>query len=174
MYWWKTPENISPRISTATLKDVNPRVPDQLSGDVNGNWYPDEGLHDIVEENKQLKDSLEEVTLSYIWFSLNICISYLSRNKFFLQLYNLSLSIPLSGRYTGTRAEYVDQLTVVSLKVDNRSRKSNSEPYDCEAGRRSISRARTPHLYISYTLHVLINHCLYQTKGHYKLNQELH
>ncbi|XP_053408563.1 probable G-protein coupled receptor 156 [Mercenaria mercenaria] len=60
-YWWKTPDDTSPRISTASLREIaSADIPPFHLGDENANTYPDDGLLNIVEENKALKESLLE------------------------------------------------------------------------------------------------------------------
>ncbi|KAL4228576.1 hypothetical protein ACF0H5_011626 [Mactra antiquata] len=82
-YWWKTPDDVSPRISTSSLKELasaelptfpagcradkppytDGKIPDishYPEGDLNGNIFTDDCLLDIVEENKKLKESLCE------------------------------------------------------------------------------------------------------------------
>lgn len=60
-YWWTTPDDASPRISSASARELTsaeiPRFPLQ---DYNANTYENDGILEIVEENKTLKDSLLE------------------------------------------------------------------------------------------------------------------
>jgi hypothetical protein len=61
-YWWKTPDDASPRISSSSLREIaSAEIPPLHLGDENANTYNDDGLLNIVEENKALKESLLEV-----------------------------------------------------------------------------------------------------------------
>lgn len=63
-YWWKTPDDVSPRISASSVRELaSAEIPPFQIGDVNGNTYDDDGILNIIEENKALKESLLEVSL---------------------------------------------------------------------------------------------------------------
>lgn len=71
-YWWKTPNEAPLHFSSSSLRELaSAELPpfslgdvtanDVMAGDVNGNTCTEDGLEEIVQENKALKESLLEV-----------------------------------------------------------------------------------------------------------------
>ncbi|KAH3868443.1 hypothetical protein DPMN_031589 [Dreissena polymorpha] len=81
-YWWKTPNDVSTRISTSSLKEIASAVIPQVGvGDYNGNICPDDGIAEIVEENKILRESIaeKEGLISALQSHLDIAKVHLSK-----------------------------------------------------------------------------------------------
>lgn len=60
-HWWHTPNLLTSQISSASLRGhVSSELPSLSLGDQNRNLYQNDGLMELVEENKALKETLQE------------------------------------------------------------------------------------------------------------------
>ncbi|XP_052805701.1 uncharacterized protein LOC128235041 isoform X2 [Mya arenaria] len=94
-YWWKTPNDVSLRVSSSSLRELaSAELPPFQIGDLNGNTVlpHGDGIVEIVEENKALKDSLmeKEGLISALQSNLDLAKESLSK---------LPLTLDISGKH---------------------------------------------------------------------------